>query len=137
MPSFWSFGESRLEQPALEAQALRQRRFEGHIHRLLVHAREGSDIEAISFAASIVSSSTRSAARRARRGRSVGLGTSIMPPGQDHVHGLGFSDRAGQALRAAKPGMTPSLISGWPNFAVSEAMMISQIIASSQPPPSA
>ena len=35
------------------------------------------------------------------------------------------------------PGMTPRLISGWPNFAVSAAMMMSHIIASSQPPPSA
>ena len=33
--------------------------------------------------------------------------------------------------------MTPSLISGWPNLAVSAAMMKSHIIASSQPPPSA
>mmetsp|Transcript_14833 Transcript_14833/g.42524 ORF Transcript_14833/g.42524 Transcript_14833/m.42524 type:complete len:226 (+) Transcript_14833:443-1120(+) len=35
------------------------------------------------------------------------------------------------------PGMVPSLISGWPNFASSEAMMMSQDIASSQPPPRA
>jgi len=35
------------------------------------------------------------------------------------------------------PGMTPSLISGWPNFALSAAMTRSHIIASSQPPPSA
>ena len=33
--------------------------------------------------------------------------------------------------------MTPSLISGWPNFALSAAMMKSHIMASSQPPPSA
>jgi len=35
------------------------------------------------------------------------------------------------------PGMTPSLISGWPNRALSAAMMSSHCIASSQPPPSA
>ena len=35
------------------------------------------------------------------------------------------------------PGMMPSLISGWPNFALSAAMMRSHCIASSQPPPSA
>ena len=35
------------------------------------------------------------------------------------------------------PGMTPSVISGWPNFALSPAMMKSHIMASSQPPPSA
>ena len=31
----------------------------------------------------------------------------------------------------------PMLISGWPNLAVSDAMMISHAIANSQPPPSA
>ena len=35
------------------------------------------------------------------------------------------------------PGMTPSLISGWPNWASSPATIMSQTIASSQPPPSA
>ena len=35
------------------------------------------------------------------------------------------------------PGMTPRLISGWPNFAVSAAMMKSHSMASSQPPPRA
>ena len=35
------------------------------------------------------------------------------------------------------PGMTPSVISGWPNLALSAAMMKSHIMASSQPPPSA
>ena len=33
--------------------------------------------------------------------------------------------------------MVPMVISGWPNFAVSAAMIMSHIIASSQPPPSA
>ena len=35
------------------------------------------------------------------------------------------------------PGITPRLISGCPNFAVSAARMMSHIIASSHPPPSA
>ena len=35
------------------------------------------------------------------------------------------------------PGITPKLISGWPNLAESAAMMKSHIMASSQPPPSA
>jgi hypothetical protein len=35
------------------------------------------------------------------------------------------------------PGMTPSLISGWPNWASSPATIMSQLIASSQPPPRA
>ena len=33
--------------------------------------------------------------------------------------------------------MIPSVISGWPNSAVSEATIMSQVSASSQPPPSA
>ena len=35
------------------------------------------------------------------------------------------------------PGVTPNLISGWPNLAVSAAMMKSAIIATSHPPPNA
>jgi len=35
------------------------------------------------------------------------------------------------------PGITPSLISGWPNTAVSAAISRSHSMASSQPPPSA
>ena len=35
------------------------------------------------------------------------------------------------------PGITPSLISGYPNLAFSDAIMISHIIASSRPPPKA
>lgn len=35
------------------------------------------------------------------------------------------------------PGITPSLISGWPNTADSPATTRSHIIASSQPPPRA
>mmetsp|Transcript_91868 Transcript_91868/g.262764 ORF Transcript_91868/g.262764 Transcript_91868/m.262764 type:complete len:205 (-) Transcript_91868:191-805(-) len=36
-----------------------------------------------------------------------------------------------------QPGMTPSLISGWPNLAFSPATIISHIMASSHPPPRA
>jgi hypothetical protein len=42
-----------------------------------------------------------------------------------------------QQLRCNTPGITPSAISGWPNFAVSDAMMMSHIIANSHPPPRA
>lgn len=35
------------------------------------------------------------------------------------------------------PGRVPSLISGWPNLAVSAAKIMSQLIAISQPPPRA
>ena len=33
------------------------------------------------------------------------------------------------------PGMTPMLISGWPKMALSEATIISQLMANSLPPP--
>ena len=36
-----------------------------------------------------------------------------------------------------KPGMIPSLISGWPKTAASAAIRTSQAIATSQPPPKA
>ena len=36
-----------------------------------------------------------------------------------------------------EPGMVPMMISGWPNSAFSPAKMMSHIMASSQPPPSA
>ena len=59
------------------------------------------------------------------------------PPGQAHFHRLGLADRQVSRCDPPMPGVTPSLISGWPNLAVSAAMMKSAIIATSQPPPSA
>src|SRR5450756_2097548 len=50
---------------------------------------------------------------------------------------LAFPTARGRRCVPPAPGMTPSLISGWPNFAVSAAMVKSHIIESSQPPPSA
>ena len=50
---------------------------------------------------------------------------------------LAFPTARGRRCVPPAPGMMPSLISGWPNFAVSAAMMKSHIIDSSQPPPSA
>lgn len=35
------------------------------------------------------------------------------------------------------PGIVPIVISGWPNFALSPAIMISHIMANSHPPPKA
>src|SRR6266508_4095051 len=45
--------------------------------------------------------------------------------------------RRGERCVPPAPGMMPSLISGWPNLAVSAAIRMSHIIASSQPPPRA
>ena len=45
--------------------------------------------------------------------------------------------RRGRRCVAPEPGRMPRVISGCPNFAVSAAMMMSHIIATSQPPPKA
>ncbi len=45
--------------------------------------------------------------------------------------------RRGRRWVPPKPGMIPSLISGWPKIAERAAMRTSQAIASSQPPPKA
>ena len=45
--------------------------------------------------------------------------------------------RAAAAACRPCPGIVPIVISGWPNFALSAAMIVSQAIASSHPPPSA
>ena len=45
--------------------------------------------------------------------------------------------RRGSRCVPPKPGMIPSLISGWPKTADSAAIRKSQAIASSQPPPNA
>ena len=67
----------------------------------------------------------------------LGLGRVHHAAGQHHVHRLGLATARGRRCVPPAPGMMPSLISGWPNFALSAAMMKSHIIASSQPPPSA
>ena len=51
-------------------------------------------------------------------------------PGPERVVGLHF-------FNPPPPGMIPSRISGWPNSADSDATIMSQASASSQPPPSA
>ena len=50
---------------------------------------------------------------------------------------LATPTRRGRRWVPEKPGVMPKPTSGWPNLAFSEARMISQLIASSQPPPSA
>jgi hypothetical protein len=66
-----------------------------------------------------------------------GFGGIHQAGSQAEVHRLGLAHGARQALRAAGAGQDAELDSGWPNFAVSAAMMMSQDIASSQPPPRA
>ena len=97
--------EGAVEQPPLEAQAFRERRLEGPVHRLfghrddgarqrrdlgrhldrLVHQRSGGD-------------------DAAHQPRALGFGRVHRAPGQHHLHGLGFTDRAHQSLGAADAG---------------------------------
>ena len=62
---------------------------------------------------------------------------SIMRPVSARSMALLLPTARGRRCVPPAPGMMPSLISGWPNFALSAAMMKSQPIATSQPPPSA
>ncbi len=54
-----------------------------------------------------------------------------------HLKALFVPTRRGRRCVPPKPGMMPSLISGWPKIAERAAMRTSQAIASSQPPPKA
>ena len=59
------------------------------------------------------------------------------PAGQDHLHGPGLADRPRQALRAAGARHDPEPDLGLAERASSAATIMSQAIASSQPPPRA
>ena len=50
---------------------------------------------------------------------------------------LAVPTRRGRRWVPEKPGVMPRPTSGWPNLAFSEARMMSQLMASSQPPPRA
>ena len=98
----------------------------------------GRDIAAIFSAVASVSSISLSAGtmRLTRPERSASF-TSIMRPVRQRSIALALPMARVRRWVPPMPGMVPSVISGWPNFAVSAAMMKSHIIASSQPPPSA
>ena len=89
--------------------------------------------------AAFIASSIRLAAgtTRATRPARSASAASIMRPVRLMSIALALPTARVRRCVPPMPGMTPSLISGWPNFAVSAAMMMSHIIASSQPPPSA
>src|SRR6266568_4615092 len=101
-------------------------------------AAAGCDIAAIFSAAAITSSISLSAGtmRLTRPLRSASA-ASIMRPVRQRSIALDLPIARVRRCEPPQAGMTPSVISGWPNFAVSAAMMKSHIIASSQPPPSA
>ena len=98
----------------------------------------GSEYSQIWLAAASASSSSLSngTTRDTRPARSASA-ASIMRAVSTISMALAFPTARGRRCVPPAPGMMPSLISGWPNFAVSAAMMKSHIIDSSQPPPSA
>src|SRR5215467_2032917 len=99
---------------------------------------DGCDIAAM-VSATLIASSIRLAAgtTRATRPERSASAASIMRPVK--IRSIAFALPTARASRCVPPmpGMTPSLISGWPNLAVSAAMTMSACMASSQPPPSA
>ena len=99
---------------------------------------DGSDILAI-VSATFIASSIRLAAgtTRATRLERSASAASIMRPVKIISIALALPTARVSRCVPPIPGMTPSLISGWPNLALSAAMMRSHCIASSQPPPSA
>ena len=89
--------------------------------------------------ATFIASSMRLAAgtTRATRPERSASAASIMRPVRIMSMALALPIACVMRWVPPMPGMMPSLISGWPNFALSAAMMRSHCIASSQPPPSA
>ena len=85
---------------------------------------DGSDIDAIVSAVFIASSSRLASGtmRATRPARSASF-TSIMRPVSMMSMALALPTARVKRCVPPMPGMTPSLISGWPNFALSAAMM--------------
>ena len=98
----------------------------------------GSDMPAMVSAARIASATSASAGttRETRPARSASA-ASIMRPVRHISIAFDLPTKRVSRWLPPMPGITPSLISGWPNLAVSAARMKSHIMASSQPPPSA
>src|ERR1039457_1461800 len=99
---------------------------------------EGSDMLAM-VSATFIASSIRFAAgtTRATSPDFSASAASIMRPVKIISIALALPTARVSRWVPPIPGMTPSLISGWPNLALSAAMMTSHCMASSQPPPSA
>jgi hypothetical protein len=95
-----------------------------------------TDIEAMTVAAAIASSISLSAAttRDTRPVRSASA-ASIMRAVSSMSIAFDLPMVRGRRWVPPAPGVTPTLISGWPKRALSAAIRKSHIIASSQPPP--
>ena len=120
MPSFWSaVREERMEDHALEAQTLGERRLEGAVDRLLGHHHTRQRKPRSSSAAPRASSISLSAGTT--------RDTSPARSASARIHhaavrtmsiALALPRARGRRCVPPAPGMTPSLISGWPNFGV-------------------
>src|SRR3990167_2786724 len=104
---------------------------------LLATAAIGGIAAMVSAVLSASASRSASGTTRVTRPERSASAASIMRPVRHMSIALALPTARVRRCDPPMPGATPSLISGWPNLALSEAMMKSAIIASSQPPPSA
>ena len=127
-----------MEDPPLEAHPSASEVSKLRLTASFAASTDGSDIAAMVSATFIVSSIRLAAGTtRATRPERSASPASIMRPVR--IRSMAFALPTARVRRwvPPMPGMNSSLISGWPNLALSAAMMRSHIIASSQPPPSA
>ena len=130
--------ERRVELAALEREAVGQRRFVRAIDRFLDlqhdRQRERRDLRRRRQRLLLEVGGGHDARDEPARSASC---ASIIRPVRHHSIAFALPTARGSRCVPPKPGIVPIVISGWPNFAVSAAMMMSHAIASSQPPPSA
>ena len=94
-----------MKHPPFEAHALGERRFERAIHRFLrrEHRRQRHRRDGFGKLHRLVHE-VRQRHNPGNQAAALGLLRVHHAAGQDHVHGLGLADRAGEALRAADAG---------------------------------
>ncbi|MOA29600.1 hypothetical protein D3C78_1506250 [compost metagenome] len=139
MPSFWSaVAKSDWKERLSNLRPSESGTSKERLTLSLAMSTEARDREAMRVAASTASSIRFAAGttRDTRPARSASA-ASIMRPVRTRSMAFALPTARVSRCEPPMPGMTPRVISGWPNFAVSEAMIKSHIIASSQPPPSA
>ena len=140
MPSFWS-SVANIEWNTRRSKRMpsRQRRLVGAVDALLGHhhGRQRHDGDRPRPPSAPRRAGRPPARRATTRPQRSASAASIMRPVRHISIAFDLPTKRVRRCVPPAPGMTPSLISGWPNLAVSAAMMKSHIIASSQPPPSA
>mmetsp|Transcript_11737 Transcript_11737/g.26774 ORF Transcript_11737/g.26774 Transcript_11737/m.26774 type:complete len:217 (-) Transcript_11737:405-1055(-) len=104
----------------------------------LASAATGADIEAIFSAVLMASSRTVPLGKTCATRPAFSASAAVsMSPVRISCIALDLPTARMSLCVPPTPGMVPSLISGWPNLASSEARMMSHDMASSQPPPNA